>query len=116
VGCNGGTVDRHALGKDAQAVDSLACEGALLAGNVADGESTTAFTRVHAGDLSQRASNFEDALSHRPTLLRIEPDVRELGRKAGRVADLLENLRRRPTDRKSADRLERELSNTGDCA
>ena len=35
AGCNGGTVDRHALTNDAATLDSIACEGALLAGDVA---------------------------------------------------------------------------------
>ena len=37
AGCNGGTVDRHALTKDASTLDSIACEGALLAHDVARG-------------------------------------------------------------------------------
>jgi hypothetical protein len=116
AGCNGGTVDRHALTKDAEAVDSLACEGRLLAREIADGEGTTAFSRVHAGELRQRASNFEDALSERPTLARIEPQVRALARKAGRVASLLDKLERDPDDPAEARRLEALLARTGDCA
>ena len=40
-GCNGGTVDRHALTNDAATLDSIACEGALLAHDVARGRTTT---------------------------------------------------------------------------
>ena len=113
--CNGGTVDRHALVKDGGAVDSLACEGALLARDVASGKSARSFARVHAGALAQRASNFEDALTERPTLEEIEPQVRALGRRAGRVATLLDQLHERPTDRTTARFLVRELSHEGDC-
>lgn len=115
AGCNGGTVDRHALSKDGDAVDSLACEGRLLARDVADGDSTERFTRVHAGDLQQRASHFEDALSERPTVAGIESDVRGLGRKAGHVADLLDQLHGSPGDRSLGRKLEGELQKTGDC-
>ena len=115
AGCNGGTVDRHALSKDSDAVDSLACEGALLAGDVASGDTVRFFARVHAGDLARNASNFEDALTERPTLEPIEPQVRELGRRAGRIADLLDELHERPTDRSTARRLVDELSREGDC-
>ena len=115
AGCNGGTVDRHALSKDGEAVDSLACEGALLADDVASGDSTGIFARVHAEDLAQRASNFEDALTERPTLEQIEPQVRELGRRAGRVATLLDQLHERPTDHSAARLLVTELSREGDC-
>src|SRR5215207_11067 len=81
VGCNGGTVDRHAMEKDAEAIDSLACEGALLANEIAYRASTPQFSRVHAGDLRTKASNFADALSVRPTVPRIEKQVRELAAK-----------------------------------
>jgi hypothetical protein len=115
TGCNGGTVDRHALSKDGDAVDSLACEGALLAGDVSDGDSTGSFARVHAGDLAERASSFEDALTERPTLSGIEADVRALGRRAGRISNLLARLHDEPGDRAGASQLERLLSKEGDC-
>jgi hypothetical protein len=115
VGCNGGTVDRHALTNDGDAVDSLACEGALLADDVASGDSTRFFVGVHAGALALRASNFEDALSERPTLDQIERQVRALGRRAGRIARLLDELHDRPTDHSAARRLADELSRVGDC-
>ena len=115
AGCNGGTVDRHALAKDGEAVDSLACEGVLLADDVAAGDTTRIFARVHAGDLARRASNFEDALGERATLEEIEPQVRALGRRAGRISTLLEELHDRPTDRSGARRLVGELSGKGDC-
>jgi hypothetical protein len=116
VGCNGGTVDRHALANDGDAVDSLACEGALLAQDVADGRTTRFFTRVHAGELAQRASNFADALSERPTLEPIEQDVRRLGRRAERIAGFLDELHRHPTDPDAGRRLAGELRSEGDCA
>ena len=115
AGCNGGTVDRHALAKDGDAVDSLACEGALLAREVASGESARSFVRVHTGALARRASNFEDALSGRPTLEELEPQVRALGNRAGRVATLLDQLHERPTNRTNARFLMDELSREGDC-
>jgi hypothetical protein len=115
VGCNGGTVDRHALSKDGDAVASLACEGRLLARDVAQDDSTTRFTRVHAGELQQHASNFEDALSERPTAPEIEDDVRALARKAGDVADLLARLHRSPGDGDLARQLEPLLQKAGDC-
>jgi hypothetical protein len=51
VGCNGGTVDRHALTNDAATLDSIACEGALLAHNAARGRTTTYYTREQAEEL-----------------------------------------------------------------
>jgi hypothetical protein len=115
IGCNGGTVDRHALVKDREAIDSLACEGRLLAHDVADGDTTTHFAAVHAGDLRQRASNCEDALSERPTVEGIEGDVRSLARKAGRIAGLLESVQRAVDDRTKAREVAARLQREGGC-
>jgi len=115
AGCNGGTVDRHALAKDGEAIDSLACEGRLLAYDIAVGRSTSRFAEIHSGNVRRRASNFEDALSQRPTAAGIERDVRALARKAARLASLLEQLHREPDDRATARRIELRLARAGDC-
>jgi hypothetical protein len=113
TGCNGGTVDPHALKNDSDAIDSLACEGSLLAHQVVHDASTSPFTRVHAGELAQRASNFADALSQRATTSGIEPAVRREAAKAGRIAGLLEELESNPTDSQAAAGLERRLEREG---
>jgi len=114
--CNGGTVDRHALKQDSDAIDSLACEGALLARDVAKGRSTLYFARVHADELAVRASHFGDALSDRPTLEPIRAKVRDEARKAGRIARLLDELHRHPADGGVAERLRPRLEHEGDCS
>jgi hypothetical protein len=113
AGCNGGTVDRHALEKDSEAIESLACEGALLADEIANTASTPQFSRVHAGDLKTKASNFADALSERPTDPGIEQEVRQLAAKAGHVADLLGDLETHPNDTQRAESLRTELVHQG---
>jgi hypothetical protein len=113
--CNGGTVDRHALEQDSDAIDSLACEGAVLANDVRKGATTHNFVEVHAGELAQRASNFADALSERPTLPAIERDVRAEARKAGVIAGLLEQLKEDP-DRPAAASLRDQLEKQGGCS
>ena len=115
-GCNGGTVDHHALEKDAEAIDSLACEGALLADEIANTASTPQFSRVHADDVRTKASNFADALSERPTVPGIEREVRALADKAGRIAGLLGELETHPTDTALAGRLKTALERHGGCA
>ncbi len=116
AGCNGGTVDRHALKRDAEKVGSLATEGELLANDTSKGASTTYFARVHAKELSRAASNLADALAERPTSPGIEADVRELSRLAGKVSDELERLHLDPTDRTLAQSLEQLLSDDADAA
>ena len=86
AGCNGGTVDRHALTNDGATLNSIACEGALLASDVARGRTTTYFARVQAEVLRIESSNLADALSHRKALPSIEQKVREkLSLKTGPV-------------------------------
>jgi hypothetical protein len=116
AGCNGGTVDRHALKRDAEKLASLATDGELLANDVSKGASTTYFARVHAKELSEEASHLEDALAERPTSAGIEPKVRKLSRLAGKVAASLEQLHLHPTDRGVAESLKDPLSSLSDDA
>jgi hypothetical protein len=110
TGCNGGTVDDHALKRDAEKVASLATEGELLANDMSKGASTKYFARVHAKELSQAAANLSDALAERPAPPGIERDVRKLSRLAARVSRHLEQLHLHPTDRAVAASLKGPLS------
>jgi hypothetical protein len=116
AGCNGGTVDKHALQRDAENVASLASEGGLLADDVSRGRSTKYFVRVHAKELSRKASNLEDALAERPTSTGITSDVRKLSKLAGKVSRELERLHLHPTDRGVAASLKQPLSDDADAA
>jgi len=115
AGCNGGTVDRHALTKDASTLDSIACEGALLAHDVARGRTTTYFAREQAEELQIQASNFADALSRRKTLPQIERKVREKAKEAAKLASALQRLQHHPADRTVGAGLERALKKMGSC-
>jgi hypothetical protein len=116
AGCNGGTVDSHALKRDAETVASLATEGGLLANDVSRGRSTKYFVRVQAKGLSRAASNLEDALAERPTSPGITSDVRKLSKLAGKVSGELERLHLHPTDRSVAASLKKPLSDDADAA
>jgi hypothetical protein len=115
-GCNGGTVDKHALQRDAEKVGSLATEGGLLANDVSRGASTKYFVRVHAKELSDSASDFEDSLAKRPTSPGITSDVRKLSKLAGKVSRELEQLHLHPTDSRVAESLKQPLSDDADAA
>src|SRR5436309_13433344 len=99
AGCNGGTVDRHALENDRKKLDSIACEGALVADGVARDRTTVVFARVQSEELHIQASNFADALASRKTVPGIEREVRESARRASRLAALLERLHDHSADR-----------------
>lgn len=115
AGCNGGTVDRHALTNDAATVASIACEGALLAHETARGKTTVNFTREQSEELRIQSSNLADALSHRHAVPSIERKVRAKARDAARLAAVLQRLHERPSDRTAAANVERQLSRLGGC-
>ena len=115
AGCNGGTVDRHALTNDAATIDSVACEGALLAHDVAAGKTTSNYTREQAEELAIQSSNLADALAKRPALASIEQKVRAKAKDAAVVAAVLQRLQDNPSDREVAATVERRLTRFGDC-
>ena len=115
AGCNGGTVDRHALTNDASTLDSIACEGALLARDVARGRTTKYFAREQAEELQIQSSNFADALSRRKTVPGIEQRVRRKAKHAARLASTLQRLHDHPTDRTVGAAVERTLTTMGKC-
>jgi predicted outer membrane protein len=115
AGCNGGTVDRHALTKDASTLDSIACEGALLAHDVARGRTTVYFAREQAEELRIQSSNLADALSRRKTVPGIHQQVRRKARDAARLASTLQRLHDHPADRSVGAAVERDLTKMGSC-
>jgi hypothetical protein len=115
AGCNGGTIDRHALTNDASTLDSIACEGALLAHDVARGRTTTYFAREQAEELRIQSSNFADALSRRKTVAGIERRVRAKAKDAARLASTLQQLHDHPGDKAVGAEIERALVKAGSC-
>ena len=115
VGCNGGTVDRHALTNDAATVDSIACEGALLAHGAGQGKTTRNYTREQAEELEIQSSNLADALAKRPALPSIERRVRAKAKDAAKLATTLQRLQIHPSDRDVADSVEQQLAKLGSC-
>lgn len=116
AGCNGGTVDRHALTNDSSTLDSIACEGALLAHDVARGRSTVFFAREQAEELRIQSSNFADALSRRKTIPAIKDQVRQKAKHAATLAATLQQLHNHPSSRSVAASVERKLKKLGNCS
>ena len=115
AGCNGGTVGRHALTKDASTLDSIACEGALLAHDVAHGRTTAYFAREQAEELRIQSSNLADALSRRKTVPGIEQRVRKKAKDAARLALTLQRLHDHPAERAVGAAVEYALKKAGSC-
>ncbi len=116
AGCNGGTVDRHALTNDSATIDSIACEGALLARGVAHGKTTAFFAREQAEALRIQSSNLADALAKRKALVSIEQQVRAKSKDAAKLSATLQRLRDHPSDREIAAAVEQQLKKLGGCA
>jgi hypothetical protein len=116
AGCNGGTVDKHALKQDAGTIASLATEGELLANDVSKGASTKYFARVQSDNLRKEAANLADALGSRPTSAGIEPKVRKAGNLAAQVAEQLDRLHHHPVDRTIAKSVQHQLADLSDEA
>ena len=116
AGCNGGTVDRHALTNDAASVDSMSCEGALLAHDITQGKTTVYFAREQADVLRIQASNLADALAKRKTLASIERKVRAESKNASRLSAAPRRLHDHPSDRRVAASVEQRLKKLGGCA
>jgi hypothetical protein len=115
AGCNGGTVDRHALTKDAESLDSIACEGALVADGVARDRTTSFYAREQAEELWIQASNLANALAKRKAVPAIEARVRKKSKEAAAIASVLQRLHDHPSDRTVGAAVERELTQAGNC-
>ena len=116
TGCNGGTVDRHALTNDAATIDSINCEAWLLSGAAARNRVTTYYAREQAEELAVQAGNFADALAHRPTAAGLESRVRAKAKDAATLASRLWRLHDRPTDRAGASTLAAAFKKAGSCS
>jgi hypothetical protein len=116
VGCNGGTVDRHALTNDASTIDSINCEAWLLSRAVAERRTTSPFAREQSAALGVQASNLAHALRVRPTVPGLQPRVRAKAADAARVAERLRRLHAHPGDRSQARQLARRFKTAGRCA
>jgi hypothetical protein len=96
--CGGGGVTAFRLQHDAEQVQSLAADGALLAQGAQRGRLTDAFVRVHAGELAAEAADLREVLAS------AEPDpgraraTAAVVRLSGRVASRLDELGRHPGD------------------
>jgi hypothetical protein len=116
AGCNGGTVDRHALTNDAATIDSINCEAWLLSGAVARDRVTTYYAREQAEELAIQAGNFADALAHRQAAAGLAQRVRAKARDASILASRLWKLHDRPADRGAARALADAFKQAGSCS
>jgi hypothetical protein len=109
-GCGGGgSVSQTDVQKQFEAIQSLAAEGALVAGGVAQGRTTDVFVRVHTGYLDDAALKVATKLSSAQASGAVDRDRERAERLASRVADELARLSDHPGDRAGARRIQEQL-------
>lgn len=116
TGCNGGTVDRHALTNDAATVGSINCESWLLARADARGRLTTYYAREQAEELEVESGNLARALAHRPTVAGLTARVRKKAHEAGVLSLRLRVLHEHPGSRGAATELAAQFKRAGNCS
>ncbi len=114
--CGGGALSEKSLQTQAAAIQSLAAEGALVAGGVAEGRTTEVFVRVHTDDLLKEARKVQAKLDSESAGGTLERKRKTAARLPGRVAQELEQLHRAPGDRALAGRLKSMLERLADDA
>ena len=115
VGCGGGgTLSRDSLQKEAESVQSVAAEGALLAHDAADGRTTTPFASVHSGVLAESAGKVAQKLEAADVEPGLEQDRARVLRLAARIEEELDQLD--PNDRAAAQRIADELAQVAKAA
>jgi hypothetical protein len=92
-GCGGGgKLSAKALTQQSTTLQSLAAEGALLAGDAVDGKTTRIYTRVHSEYLAAAASQAAKSLQTAETSPALEPKLRKVASVAGEVSADLKRL------------------------
>jgi hypothetical protein len=116
AGCNGGTIDRHALTNDGATLDSINCEAWLVSRAASRDRLTVYYTREQAEELALQAANLADALRRRPVDAGLEPRVHARARDASVLASRLWRLHASPADRDGARELSDAFKQAGHCS
>jgi hypothetical protein len=115
-GCGASTLDAHAFKKDAETLQSVAAESALVAGQVAEGEGTATFTRVHTEYLGKDAETLATTLTTASAPAGLKRKRAKAARLARRLHDDIAELHAAPDDRALAARLHGDFLETADAA
>jgi hypothetical protein len=116
VGCGNRTLTSKELQKQAEAVQSFAAEGALVAGDAKQGRTTDTFVRVHTDYLAKAARKVETELSSKQASGSLDQKREEAARLALLVSLNLDRLHRHPGDQALAGELSSELEDDAAAA
>ena len=101
VGCNGGTVDRHALTNDGGDARLDRLRRRVAGGEVARGRTTAFFAREQAESCAIKSANFADAVARERRCRRSSKGAAK-ARHAATARGRFERLHKHPSDRASA--------------
>jgi hypothetical protein len=117
AGCGGGgTLSHDSLRKEAESIQSVAAEGALLAHDSADGRTTTPFVSVHSEVLAESAGKVAQKLESAAVEPGLEQDRARAERLATRIEEELDQLDEHPDDQAEAGRVADELDQAAKAA
>ena len=116
VGCGDSTLSSKELQKQAEAVQSFAAEGALVAKGVEQARTTDTFVRVHTDYLAKAARKVETELSSKQASGSLDQKRKDAARLALLVSLNLERLHRHPGDQALAGELGSELEDDAAAA
>jgi hypothetical protein len=112
----GGTLSNKDFQKQAEAVQSFAAEGALVAQTVQQGRTTETFVRVHTEYLAKAAGEVESELGSKHASGSLEQKREQAAKLASLVSQNLDRLHRNPGDRALAARLRLGLEDSAAAA
>jgi hypothetical protein len=112
----GGTLSTKAFKLQAESLQSLAAEGALVADGSADGRTTETFVSVHTEYLGKAARKVETKLAEEHASGDLEQKRTRAVRLARRIADELGQLHRAPDDQAVAEHVASDLRDEADAA
>jgi hypothetical protein len=112
-GCGGGSLTADALKKQAQTVQGLAAEGALVAGDAAKGSTTGPYTREHASELATAAQSSAKTLRSAQAPQQLDAKRKRVAELAARTASALDRV---PSGRTDARRAASELTRIAQAA
>ena len=117
AGCGGGgTLSKKDLQLQAEAVQSFAAEGALVAQDVQQGRTTDTFVRVHTEYLAKAARKVETELGSAHASGSLDQEREGASRLALLVSLNLDRLHRHPGDQALAAQLRREFEDNAAAA
>jgi hypothetical protein len=116
AGCGGGTLSQKDFQTQAEEIQSLAAEGALVADGVADARLTETFSSVHSLYLGEAARKVQTKLASSRARGSLENKRSRASQLASKVADELAQLHRAPDDRELARQVRARLQADADAA